>query len=56
MSNDKSTTVSIFGGLPFVAFVSGKVAGVIFVNWSWWWIVFPSIPCVGEILIWLVRG
>lgn len=47
MADNNKTTLGL-GGLFFWGFIVIKVAGHIFNAWSWWWVLLPLIPFLGE--------
>jgi hypothetical protein len=53
MNKNKSTGVG-FTGLLQVAFIVLKLCGII--NWSWWWVLCPSLLMTGFLLIGLIAS
>ena len=48
--NDVRTVLS---GLIFASFIAGKATGLL--AWSWWWLLLPLVPLLGEAFLWLSR-
>ncbi len=42
------TSTAAFGCLAFWGFIGVKISGHIFAHWSWWWVLLPIIPWLGE--------
>jgi hypothetical protein len=38
---------SFIHAVSFWVFIAIKVAGSSLAAWSWWWVLFPVIPCIG---------
>lgn len=36
--------------LIFWWFLIVKIAGTIYAAWSWWWILLPIVPVVGQLV------
>jgi fatty acid desaturase len=50
MSETKVNSYVSFGGLFFWFFITVKLVGHIFADWSWWWVLAPIIPVIGEVV------
>lgn len=50
MSTSSSSTGWTLGALFFWGFIVTKVIGHTFALWSWWWILLPVVPVLGEVV------
>jgi hypothetical protein len=46
---ERSTRIDL-GGTFFVLYLALKLVGF-FGTWSWWWVLLPVVPFVGELML-----
>jgi len=49
MSESRNTVVSF--GLVWWWFLIVKIVGHIYAAWSWWWVLMPIVPVIGQIVL-----
>lgn len=43
-----SKLIALLQGIVFWTFFAIKAWGVTFAAWSWWWLLLPIMPFIGE--------